>query len=293
MDQHSDQKPDKKPDKKPARPRKSSKPVMILLNVMIAGLILSGLYLILKPYYLHWQQDRKTAELIDAFQEGDGTIVLREDELEVPGEEVEFIEAMETWDEDPGNPTSGTVPNPSGTGGPGDPAATVPTDPSSATSGTGAATAATTVKSTPKPTPKPVVIKAVGQIIIDKIGLTMPIADRAETAQLRVAVGLLGGSALPGTPGNTIILGHRMYTYGRHFNRLDEVVTGDKIVIVTKERRLTYEVERQSVILPTELRTALSVYTTEKRLILVTCTPVRVASHRLLVYARLVSDTPV
>ena len=113
--------------------RKNSKPVMILLNVIIAGLILSGLYLILKPYYLHWQQDRKTAELIDAFQEGDGTIVLREDELEVPGEEVEFIEAMETWDEDPGNPTS----------------ATVPTDSSSATSGTGAATAATTVKPTP------------------------------------------------------------------------------------------------------------------------------------------------
>lgn len=257
---------------------------MILLNVIIAGLILSGMYLILKPYYLHWQQDRKTAELIDSFREGDGTIVLREDELEVPGEEVEFVEAMETWEDEPGETTSGTSPEPSGTSGPGDPAVT----PSASS-----ATAVTTAKPTPKPTPKPVVIKAVGQIIIDKIGLTMPIADRAETAQLRVAVGLLGGSAMPGTPGNTIILGHRMYTYGRHFNRLDEVVAGDKVVIITKERRLTYEVERQSVILPTELRTALSVYTTEKRLILVTCTPVKVASHRLLVYARLVSDTPV
>jgi len=266
--------------------RKNSKPVMILLNVIIAGLILSGLYLILKPYYLHWQQDRKTAELIDAFQEGDGTIVLREDELAVPGEEVEFVEAIETWEDEPDETTAGT-------GGPGDPTATAPTASSTATGGTGTSTAATTVKPTPKPTPKPVVIKAVGQIVIDKIGLTMPIADRAETAQLRVAVGLLGGSAMPGTPGNTIILGHRMYTYGRHFNRLDEVVTGDKVVIVTKERRLTYEVERQSVILPTELRASLSVNTVEKRLILVTCTPVRVASHRLLVYAKLVSDTPV
>lgn len=277
------QKPGQGPVPKPVRPkRKSSGPVMILLNVIIAGLILSGLYLVLKPYYLHWQQDRKTAELIDSFQKGDGTIVLREDELEVPGEEVEFIEQMETWEEEPGDSTSGTASASTDTGGTG-----TPSSPSSS------AASAPTVKPTPKPTPKPVVIKAVGQIIIDKIGLTMPIADRAETAQLRVAVGLLGGSALPGTPGNTIILGHRMYTYGRHFNRLDEVVTGDKVVIVTKERRLTYEVERQSVILPTELRTALSVYTTEKRLILVTCTPVKVASHRLLVYARLVSDTPV
>src|SRR5690606_5992635 len=103
----------------------------------------------------------------------------------------------------------------------------------------------------------------------------------------------LGGSAMPGEPGNTIILGHRMYTYGRHFNRLNEVTAGDRVIITTKTRKLTYRVDRQATILPSQLREALSEYTAEKKLILVTCTPVRVASHRLLVYATLESDTPV
>lgn len=276
--------------KHPDRKRKISRPVTVLLNVVIVSLIATGLFLILQPYYLHWQQDRKTAELMKSLKEGDGTIVLFQDDLVVPGEEEEFVDQIEDW----GEPTvTGSDSSPSATAGSDSvPTASQGSDPSQASSATAAGGATTTVKPAPKPTPKPIVIKAIGQIIIDKIDLTMPIADRAESAQLRVAVGLLGGSSLPGAPGNTIILGHRMYTYGRHFNRLNEVVAGDSIVIVTKERRLTYQVERQTTILPAELRPTLSAYTTEKQLILVTCTPVRVASHRLLVYAKLISDTP-
>ena len=294
-------KPDKlaKPERvsndteQPTRLRRISKPVSVLLNFIIAGMILTGLYLILQPYYLHWQQDRTTAELMKALEEGDGTIVINQDDLMVPGEEEEFIEQIENWDElDPTDttptdqttavsPTKPTLqPDPS-----------TPTGPT--TEGPAPTTNGTTARPTPKPTPKPVVIKAIGTIFIDKINLTMPIADRAESAQLRVAIGLLGGSAMPGTPGNTILLGHRMYTYGRHFNRLNEVVEGDKIVITTKERKLTYVVERQAIILPSVLRSTLSKYTEEKQLILVTCHPVRIASHRLLVYAKLVSDTPI
>lgn len=273
------------------RPRRISKPVSILLNLLIAGLIVTGLFVILQPYYLHWQQDRKTAELMKSLKEGNGTIVLSQDDLMVPGEEEEFIDQVESWDEptESGSESTTAITGITGNG-------TQPTDTASTTAGTTAGTTAapggSTIKPTPKPTPKPVVIKAIGQIIIDKIGLTMPIADRAESTQLRVAIGLLGGSSMPGTPGNTILLGHRMYTYGRHFNRLDEVVAGDTVVIITKDRKLTYRVDRQEVILPAALRPTLSVVTTEKQLILVTCTPVKIASHRLLVYAKQISDTP-
>ncbi len=280
----------------PVRIGKKRRLTGILINVVIAGLILVGLYLVLNPYYLHWRQDRKTAELIDAFEQGDGTIILYEDQLAVPGEEEEFIDQIEDWgdpSESSVDPDATTATGPSGSG----PSVSVPSgsvDPSKtlATTVTSPVTT-TTARPTPKPTPKPIVITAIGQIQIEKINLTMPIADRAEATPLRVAVGLLGGSAFPGEPGNTIILGHRMYTYGRHFNRLDEVTTGDKIVITTKERKLTYRVDKQSIILPSELRSVLSEYTAEKKLILVTCTPVRVASHRLLVYATLESDTPI
>jgi LPXTG-site transpeptidase (sortase) family protein len=264
-----------------SRTKTISKPIAVLLNLIIAGLIIVGLFLVLQPNYLHWQQDQKSADLIKSLESGDGTIILYEDELRVPGEEEEFIEQIEGWEES--EPSSTVIES-----------TTLPgsTETSKAVGPTIAGTSAGAVATTAKPTPKPIVIKAVGQIIIDKIGLAMPIADRAEAPQLRVAIGLLGGSSLPGKPGNTILLGHRMYTYGRHFNRLNEVVAGDTIVILTPGHKLTYVVSRQDIVLPSALRPTLSVTTTDKQLILVTCDPVRIASHRLLVYAKQTSDVP-
>lgn len=241
--------------------QKFNTPVFVLLNLLIAGLIIVGLYLILQPYFLHLRQDRKTSELIKSLEVGDGSIVLSQDDLQIPGEE-EDAELNENLN-DPLPETNNTNP-------------VVPAESAAA----------------PAAPADNQVVTAIGEIVISKIKLRMPIADRAESVQLRVAIGLLGGSAFPGTPGNTILLGHRMYTYGRHFNRLKEVVAGDSIVITTKDRRLTYTVVRQEIILPSALRSTLSKTTTENQLILVTCHPVKVASHRLLVYAKQISDNP-
>jgi sortase A len=79
-----------------------------------------------------------------------------------------------------------------------------------------------------------------------------------------------------------------MYTYGRHFNRLGEVGQGDTIVLEDKTNRYTYLVEENVAILPKDLPAAMTVSTSEARLLLVTCTPVRVASHRMLVKAYLI-----
>lgn len=262
----------------PAAPAsRRHRPILILLNLIIIALVVTGVWLMAEPYYLHWRQDSKTADLIKAVENGSDQIVLFADDLKVPGEDEEFVDEVEAWDTE--SPSSGSE--------------------STATESGTPASAGTSVQPVgskgPTPTPKPtqaqVVVKAIGQLIIDKINLKMPIADRAEAPQLRVAVGLLGGSSLPGTPGNSIILGHRMYTYGRHFNRLDEVVAGTPIVILTTTgRRITYTVDRQETVLPADLRTVLTQPTKEKQLILVTCTPVRIASHRLLVYCRQISD---
>jgi len=274
-------------EKKPIE-KKRRRPLLILINILILALILVGVYLLLEPKLLHWQQDRKSNELLQAIESGDAEIVIGANALQVPGEQNEFVEEVENWtiDETPGTTNgSTTLPgNPTGpdiTGTSAESGTNPGTEPGF---GTGSTTAGTKK-------PANVVIKGIGTLIIDKINLKMPIADRAESAQLRVALGLLGGSSQPGNPGYTVILGHRMYTRGRHFNRLDEVTSGTEIVILTREgRKLTYVAERQSTILPSELRRSLSQSTNDKELILVTCTPVRVASHRLLVYARQVSD---
>ncbi len=282
------------PSEKSARDKRRRRPLLILTNILILALVLAGAYLIFEPKLLHWQQDRKSNELLQAIESGDAEIVIPANALQVPGEQEEFIDEVENWtiDETPGTTNGGTTlpGNPTGpeatgtpdsTGTSAEPGTNPGTEPGF---GTGSTTAGTQKPAT-------VVIKGIGTMTIDKINLKMPIADRAESAQLRVALGLLGGSSQPGTPGYSVILGHRMYTRGRHFNRLDEVTSGTEIVILTKAgRKLTYVAERQATILPSELRSALSQTTSDKELILVTCTPVRVASHRLLVYARQVSD---
>jgi hypothetical protein len=39
--------------------------------------------------YVHWQQDRLSKQLQEAFEEGEGTITFNADDWVVPGEEIE------------------------------------------------------------------------------------------------------------------------------------------------------------------------------------------------------------
>ena len=141
---------------------------------------------------------------------------------------------------------------------------------------------------TPAPTGK-VTIEMIGRISIPVIDLDMPVAKGATTVNLRYAIGWMEGTAGIGEQGRCVLFGHRMYTYGRHFNRLDEVVVGSQIVLKDKAgTSYTYEVYDVKTVLPEEVPSMMYQSTEDKELMLVTCTPVRVATHRLLVYARMV-----
>ncbi len=252
------------PEMPPKAPRKRKfRPVLLILDILIVVMAVSGLYLILKPIVIHKLQDNMTSELIDAFEQGDGTIMIDPTALEVEGEEVEYVDEYETF----------------------------MTATSSSDSSVSSVSETTVPTQAPSPTPLPakVVVKAIGRIKIPAINLNMPIAEGSTRYNLRVAIGHYSASADFGQPGYSIFLGHRMYTYGRHFNRLGEVKTGDKIIIEDKNYRYTYQVDQIDTILPAELIAALNTQTQEARIMLVTCTPVRVASHRLLVKGKLIS----
>ncbi len=244
--------PKKVNQKKPARRKRGV--LFVTLNLVIVALILAGVYLIFEPMYVHWQQDRASDELMDAFENGDGTIVVDINDYMLPGEEPEIVETTEET-------TTITT-----TGAP----TTVET------------TQETTTTTTTAPKQE-VVIQAIGRIKIPSINVDMPISEGATNTTLRVAIGHWIWSVDPGQDGLAIYLGHRMYTYGRHFNRLGEMVVGNKIIIETKDTRYTYEVDRIDVVEPDELTYEFQAPVEGKRIMLVTCTPIRVASHRLLV----------
>ncbi|MGO1370904.1 MAG: class D sortase [Senegalia sp. (in: firmicutes)] len=122
---------------------------------------------------------------------------------------------------------------------------------------------------------------------IDKIDLYMPVLKGATDGNLDISLSQMNHTAKPGQIGNFAVAGHRSYTYGRHFNRLDEIKKGDIIEVETRGENYKYKVDETIVVEPDELW-VLESNDKEKEITLVTCTPIKVASHRLIIKGKLV-----
>lgn len=125
----------------------------------------------------------------------------------------------------------------------------------------------------------------IGLIIIPKIDLKAPIDEGIDNKTLKYAAGHFEGTALPGEKGNCCIAGHRSYTYNEMFNRFDEIAKGDEIIINTKKGKYTYLVYDILVVKPEEVDVLNN--TKDATLTLVTCTPIRIATHRLIIKGKL------
>jgi sortase A len=164
-----------------------------------------------------------------------------------------------------------------------------PTDMAQATTPVPTVVGASTL---PKPTTAPKPIKkrkkqeVIGIIKIPKIKVNLPIVEGVKKQSLRVGIGHFPGTAKLGTEGNSALAGHRSYALGKMFNRLNEIVNGDMITIITKKGSYTYKVYEKFVVLPKDVY-VLNKVKNDNIITLVTCTPVRVATHRLIVRARL------
>ena len=130
-----------------------------------------------------------------------------------------------------------------------------------------------------------------GTLIIPAIDLNMPVIADATPQNLNRAPALMKSTHMPGSPGNAVISGHRMYEFGSHFNRLDEIKIGDQIDYVTYEATYQFEVEQITVVDPAEIWITLG-DNREARLTLFACTPIRIATHRLVVFAVLREVVP-
>jgi sortase A len=130
-----------------------------------------------------------------------------------------------------------------------------------------------------------------GTLIIPAIDLNMPVIADATPRNLNRAPALMKSTHMPGSPGNAVISGHRMYEFGSHFNRLDEIKIGDQIDYVSHEATYHFEVEQITVVDPAEIWITLG-DNREARLTLFACTPIRIATHRLVVFAVLREVVP-
>ena len=137
----------------------------------------------------------------------------------------------------------------------------------------------------PEETPVIANSNAMAILEIPKIDLVVAVVEGTEPKDLKYAVGHFRNTAKPGEKGNFCVAGHRSYTYNQYFNRLDELENGDIVRVRTEKGEYEYEISDKVVVEPTEV--SVLKQTEEATITLVTCTPIRVATHRLIIKGKL------
>ncbi|AAK78186.1 sortase A [Clostridium acetobutylicum] len=124
----------------------------------------------------------------------------------------------------------------------------------------------------------------IGILKIPKIDLKVAIGEGTDLKTLKYAVGHFRNTSMPGQNGNFCLAGHRSYTFGEYFNRLGEIGSGDEIDVETVNGTFKYKVYSTKVVLPSEVHVLDQ--TKDPTMTLVTCTPIRIATHRLIIKAK-------
>ena len=121
----------------------------------------------------------------------------------------------------------------------------------------------------------------IGVIDIPAIRMKSPVVEGVDLENLAYAIGHFPGTAFPGTKGNSVLAGHRSYTFGSFFNRLDELKPGDEIRLQTKKGTTRYTVSESFLVEPDDISVLKS--SDDTRITLITCHPIYVPTHRLIV----------
>ncbi len=135
------------------------------------------------------------------------------------------------------------------------------------------------------PAYKPTVI---GRILIPVASIDILVVEGTTSKDLNWGAGHMTATPMPGEIGNCAIAGHRNYTFGSYFSRLDEVKIGDQITVEYNKTNYTYEAYEILTVLPSD--TSVLAQTKDTSILtLITCTPKGSNSHRLIIHAKLIS----
>lgn len=128
------------------------------------------------------------------------------------------------------------------------------------------------------------VLDQMGQLLIPKIGVNLPIYHGTEAKTLERGVGHLYGSSLPvgGLGTHAVLTGHTGLTTATLFDHLDQLKIGDDFFLNVAGLHMKYVVRSVIVVEPSEIESLRS-QPGKDLVTLITCTPYGINSHRLLV----------
>ncbi|TMR99401.1 class E sortase [Nonomuraea basaltis] len=141
--------------------------------------------------------------------------------------------------------------------------------------------------------------EAVALLRIPKLGrhFRYAVVEGTGIEELKKGPGHYTGSAMPGQLGNFVVSGHRT-TYGAPFNEIDELESGDEIIVDAREARYTYRVVSQDIVRPDETDVIAPVpgkpnmRPVSPFITLTTCHPEYSDAQRLIVYGMLDRTEP-
>ena len=125
---------------------------------------------------------------------------------------------------------------------------------------------------------------AIGYITIPKIDLNLPIYEGTGADVLTHGIGHLSETSYPlgGESTHSALSGHRGMAEAELFTNLDKLALGDRFYLHILDEVLAYQVDQVLVVEPHQVE-ALDIVEGEDLCTLVTCTPMGINSHRLLV----------
>lgn len=130
---------------------------------------------------------------------------------------------------------------------------------------------------------------AEGILMIDKIDFTQPILYGATVKNLNTTVASVENTGKAGEIGNYAVAGHRNRTYGRNFNRLDEIEQGDKIQVNNGKELFEYTVTEKLYVKPEEVW-VLEPNGKDREITLITCHPMVNPTHRIIVKGKIIEE---
>lgn len=133
----------------------------------------------------------------------------------------------------------------------------------------------------------------IGHVQIPIIDVDIPIYAGTSEEVLQKGAGHLEGTSLPigGLDTHTVITAHSGLPTARLFTDLSQLKKGDKFFIHNLEQTLAYEVDQIKIVEPSEFNDLLIVKG-EDYATLLTCTPIMINTHRLLVRGHRIEYNP-
>lgn len=126
----------------------------------------------------------------------------------------------------------------------------------------------------------------IGEVDYPRLGISLPVYHGTSDEVLTQGVGHLYGSSLPtgGPSTHSVMTSHSGLVHASLFTNLPDAVLGDTFTVTVLGEQHYYEVKKLETVLP-EQTESLRIIDDQDWVTLITCTPIGINSHRLLVQA--------